>query len=261
MTSPLVPREFAFDVAADLDTVWRALTTAEGLAAWYVVAADIDLREGGELRLDWGVGDAPMGTFDAVDPPHRLRLVYEHQDGQPTGAEEWLLSHDTGVTHVRLIHSLPVAAGATWDDTYPGIVRGWALFLGTLEWLLEAGHEPRRTATPVVAPLAPGAWSRVLAVLGLAGTPPGGHIVASSAGDGEVLVSADGYSLLMEFDGKGTLLVDVEGDTLYTVAATYGDDPSVPDLQRRLVDLAGALCAAAGNSENAVDPAGARTSS
>ena len=32
----LVPREFSFNVRAERDLVWEALTTSDGLASWYV---------------------------------------------------------------------------------------------------------------------------------------------------------------------------------------------------------------------------------
>ena len=42
----LVGREFHFDVQADLDLVWDALTTSEGLTTWYVADATVDPRQG-----------------------------------------------------------------------------------------------------------------------------------------------------------------------------------------------------------------------
>ncbi len=242
MSDPLVPRTFELDVRASLDDVWAALTTAEGLACWYVVDAEVDLTPGGTLRLDWGAGMQALGEFAEIDPPRRLRLVYGDEDGEPTGAEEWLLDHAGGVTHVRLIHSLPVAADNAWDDAYPGIVRGWSLFMGTLQWVLDRGLPLRRVSLPLVAPLGGGAWHRVLGALGLGSTPAVGARIATPAGDAEVLVAVDGYSLLLAYDHPATLLTDVEGDSLYTLAAAYDDHDHVPP---DLLELAGRVSAAA----------------
>lgn len=243
-------REFDLDVEAELDLVWDALTTSAGLASWYVVAADVDLQPGGKLTVDWGVGPVAMGEFDVIEAPQRLRLIYREGGGAPTGAEEWLLSHDNGVTHVRLIHSLPVEPGSTWDDTYPGIVRGWSLFMGTLAFVVERHGRLGRAAEVRVGDIEPGAWEGVLGVLGLAASPvPGGQISLPEAGPADVVVSVDGFSLLFAVDDTATLLIDVEGDSLYTVAATYGPAAVASDVLRgQLVAIAEAACRAASGS-------------
>ena len=48
--------ERTVDLAHPPRTVWAALTTAEGLAAWFGEEADIDLRPGGAARMRWASG-------------------------------------------------------------------------------------------------------------------------------------------------------------------------------------------------------------
>lgn len=243
-----VGREFDFEVEAELDLVWRALTTADGLATWYVDHADVDARPGGELKVDWGTGPHAMGTYEVVEPPHRLKLVY---GGDEVGAEEWLLSHADGVTHVRLIHSLPVEDGATWDDQYGDITRGWSLFMGTLAWVGRTIGELGRRSEVRIGSIASGAWPRVLDALGVASTPSAGDRLAlPDLPAAEVLVGHDGLSMLAAFGDRATLLVDVEGDSLYTVSATYGaDSDDLAQLLATITDLAQRLCDAAGSTE------------
>ena len=240
-------RDFSLHVESDLELVWNALTTAEGLASWYVVAADIDATVGGTLTVDWGAGPMGLAIIDEIDPPDRLELVYRDEEGRPSGAEEWLLSHENGITHVRLIHSLPVAEGATWDDTYPGIVRGWSLFMGTLAFVANRRKRLGRRAEARIGDLAPGAWKRVLSLLGLEQTPKAGdHLTLLGTERAEVLISVDGFSLLLAVGDEATLLIDVEGESLYTVAATYAvDSPPVVELRKRLVAIAELACEAA----------------
>lgn len=239
----VVGREFEWQVESDLDTVWRALTTPEGLATWYVSNAEVDAREGGELKVDWGTGPFAMGSFEAVDPPHRLKLVY---GGDQVGAEEWLLSHEGGVTYVRLIHSLPVEDGKTWDDVYPDIVRGWSLFMGTLQWVTGTVGELGRRSEVRLGDIAKGAWDRVIEALDLHGTPAAGATIAlDGLPHADVLIGVDDYSLLLAFADRATLLVDVEGPHLYTLAATYGDTED-PNLLAGITALAERLCVAAG---------------
>ena len=60
------------DIEAPIQRVWDALTTPEGLLAWFPTeGARIDLRPGGTLSLVWA-DDADEGVVDAVEPPHRF---------------------------------------------------------------------------------------------------------------------------------------------------------------------------------------------
>ena len=242
----LVPREFAFDVNADIGIVWDALTTAQGLATWYVEHATIESRVGGNLEVDWGIGSYAMGTFDIVEPPKRIRLVY---GGPDVGTEEWVLHHEDGVTHVVLVHSLPVDDGETWDDRYADIVRGWLLFHSTLVWVATAVGKLGRRSEVRLGAISDGAWVRVLATLDLTVTPsPGSTIDIAGLPQGEVLVAVDEFSLLIGFEERATLLVDVEGSTLYTLSATYGKETeNTTRLRGDLTAIAEQLCAAAGS--------------
>lgn len=245
MTDDLTPRVFEFEVAADFDLVWRALTTAEGLASWYAVDAAIEPEIGGEMSIDFGTGPVAMGNITDIEPGRRLRLVYGG-DGGP-GVEEWLIDGDETVTRLRLVHSLPVADGDTWDGTYPGIVRGWSLFMGTLHFVAgRVGRLGRKTEVRI-GEIADGVWNSVLESLGLGTTPEVGQRIGLGALDADVLVSVDDYSLLLSVEDRGTLLIDVEGDSLYTVAATYGaEDSRAAALREALTEVAERACAAAG---------------
>ena len=241
----LIAREFSFEIHAGIDLVWDALTTAEGLASWYVTKASIDPQVGGHLEVDWGTGLYAMGVFEVVDSPTRIRLVY---GGTEVGTEEWILTYEDGVTHVLLVHSLVVEDGETWDGRYADIVRGWLLFHSTLVWVAGTVGELGRRSDVRLGSIAEGAWTRVLESLDLSRTPtPGSTIGIDGLPPGDVLVAVDGYSLLVGFDSGATLLIDVEGPTLYTLAATYGDETEASrHLRIRLADVAERLCAAAG---------------
>ena len=48
--------ERTVEIAHPPDQVWAALTTAEGLSAWFGDEAAIDLRPGGSAWMKWGSG-------------------------------------------------------------------------------------------------------------------------------------------------------------------------------------------------------------
>ncbi len=60
-----------------IEKVWAALTVPERLAAWFA-DADIDLRVGGKLRLNWNKGahQAEM-TITVCEPPRSLAWIWE----------------------------------------------------------------------------------------------------------------------------------------------------------------------------------------
>jgi len=51
-----------------VDRVWTAITTAEGLGAWFGDSAEIDLRVGGTARLTWNSGDAAQLRIERIEP-------------------------------------------------------------------------------------------------------------------------------------------------------------------------------------------------
>lgn len=211
---------FDVEIIASLDEVWEMLTTDRGVAAWYGVDAAIDLRPGGTYRVVWD-DEAAEATVDAVEPPRRLRLVYDPD--RPSGAEEWLLEHDAGVTRVRLIHTLPDPGVDDWDDYYGDFRRGWRLFLASLRWALEEASTPWRRACCGRVPVPDRAtgWAHVLDALDLDRTPV--HGAAIDVGS-VVLVDAP-HSLLLAGDDT-TLLCDLEGTgdnlAIYVQAAVHG---------------------------------------
>src|SRR5688572_13091296 len=236
-------RRYDVDVHASLEDVWAALTTADGLRSWFVVDAKVVEGVGGEVYLDWGLGQSGSQPITAWEPMSRLCVAW----GPPPDAdadavvdavvdaadlptaEEFLLSHDHGVTHVRVVMSLP----GEWtgqDD----LDRGWALFLANLRFFLEqAGGRTRTTelrhANTTLDRDA--AWAAVTDALGLPRTlDVGAAIEIPGVGPATVAVSFTGSVLLTAGDDT-TVLLDLEGDPatllLYGQAATHGpDDPA-----------------------------------
>jgi len=64
---------------APVEKVWAALTTPERLADWFA-QAEVDLRVGGAIRLDWnGMNQAEM-RITVCDPPRSLAWIWELGD-------------------------------------------------------------------------------------------------------------------------------------------------------------------------------------
>lgn len=61
-----------------VDRVWRAVTEAEHLAAWFPGAPEFDLREGGAVRFaEFARDPAEFGEVLALDAPRLLRFTWD----------------------------------------------------------------------------------------------------------------------------------------------------------------------------------------
>ncbi len=260
MTSkPAKKLEFTTSVAAPIAAAWDAITTAQGLSAWYVSSAEINAELGGEVSISFGEGPPGVSKIDVWEPPNRVRFAYVPQGGMEVGdmeggSEEWLLSHEDGVTTVRLIHSLPDPGVDDWEGYYGDITRGWTLFLATLRFYVERTERTGRVtslAVPKVTGESEVVWQRLQDELRLGSVVPG-TTTSVSIGDetvpATVLEAAPPLGLLLDVDGT-LLFADIEGGgdhrMLYTLASTF--TPHSPVQQaRRTGRVAAAERAAAG---------------
>ena len=138
--------ERTVEVAAPPDKVWAALTTAEGLAAWFGDEASIDLRPGGAGWMRWAGGATAEMRVERVEEPvvfgftwqiHGLpagdpRRTYVEFTLEPAGAGTRLTVVETGFAQ------LP---DDEYRTAYDGHTEGWVRELGELvSYLNAAGH-------------------------------------------------------------------------------------------------------------------------
>lgn len=135
--------ERTVEVAHPPGTVWAALTTAEGLGAWFGDEATIDLRPGGSARMRWTGGPTVDMRVERVEEPTAFgftwhiyglpeddpRRTYVEFTLEPIGAGTRLTVVETGFAQ------LPEDA---YRKAYDGNTRGWASELGELVDYLDA---------------------------------------------------------------------------------------------------------------------------
>ncbi len=255
---PAKKLEFTITVAAPLDAVWESITTGQGMSAWYVSAADVTPGLDGEVKISFGEGPPGVSRIDAWEPPNRVRFAYVpaggmEVDGMEGGSEEWLLTHDAGVTTIRLVHSLPDPGVEDWEGYYGDITRGWTLFLATLRFYVESTERKGRVSTLSVPPVSVEAetvWQRLQEELAIGSVTAGDTTTVTIGGEtipARVLESIAPLGLLLDVEGT-LLFTDLEGSgdhrILYTLASTYGED--TPREQARRTGLVAAAERAAG---------------
>ena len=74
--------ERTVELAAPPEKVWAALTTAEGLAAWFGDEAAIDPRPGGSAWMKWNEGHTAQMRVERVEEPRVFGFTW-HIFGLP----------------------------------------------------------------------------------------------------------------------------------------------------------------------------------
>jgi uncharacterized protein YndB with AHSA1/START domain len=135
--------ERTIEIARPPATVWAALTTAEGLGAWFGDRATIDLRPGGAAQVEWKEGPTADLRVERVEEPTVFGFTWHiyglpEDDPRRTYVEFKLEPIGTG-TRLTVVESgfaqLPEDA---YRAAYDGNSRGWASELGELVDYLDA---------------------------------------------------------------------------------------------------------------------------
>ena len=137
--------ERTVEVAHPPEKVWAALTTAEGLGAWFGNEATIDLRPGGAARMRWNEeGFTAEMRVERVEEPAVFgftwgiyglpaddpRRTYVEFTLEPAGAGTRLTVVETGFAQL---------GEDAHRKAYDGNTEGWAKELGELVAYLDAG--------------------------------------------------------------------------------------------------------------------------
>jgi uncharacterized protein YndB with AHSA1/START domain len=137
--------ERTVEIAHPPEKVWAALTTAEGLSAWFGDEATIDLRPGGEAEMRWSEeGFTAQIRVERVEEPAVFgftwpvyglpaddpRRTYVEFTLEPAGVGTRLTVTESGFAQ------LPEDAHR---KAYNANTEGWAKELGELAGYLDAG--------------------------------------------------------------------------------------------------------------------------
>jgi uncharacterized protein YndB with AHSA1/START domain len=123
-------------IAARPSIVFKALTTAEGIAAWFgpddvpVIAAEIDAREGGAYRVHFrtlnGDDHEARGEILEIDPPSRLVMSWRWAiGGEPV---------ESGRISRIAFDVKPVAGGAELTFNHTGLADAASVASHTHGW-------------------------------------------------------------------------------------------------------------------------------
>jgi uncharacterized protein YndB with AHSA1/START domain len=135
--------ERAVDIAHPPAKVWAALTTAEGLSAWFGQEASIDLRPGGSAQMKWDSGYTAEMRVERVEEPTVFGYTW-HIFGLPDDDPrrtyvEFTLEPAGAGTRLTVVESgFAQLTGDAHRSAYEGNTKGWASELGELVDYLHA---------------------------------------------------------------------------------------------------------------------------
>jgi uncharacterized protein YndB with AHSA1/START domain len=125
------------------ERVWAAITTAEGLGAWFGDEATLELRPGGPGRMSWTNGYAVDMRVERVEEPTVFGFTWQiyglpKDDPRRTYVEFTLEPVDAGTRLTVVESGFAQLPGEAYQVAYDGNTKGWASELGELLSYLDA---------------------------------------------------------------------------------------------------------------------------
>jgi uncharacterized protein YndB with AHSA1/START domain len=135
--------ERTVEIAHPPDQVWAALTTAEGLGAWFGNEAAIDLRPGGSAWMRWTGGHTADMRVERVEEPRVFGFTWPifglpEEDPRRTYVEFTLEPAGTGTRLTVVETGFAQLPDDDYHKAYDGNTQGWASELGELVDYLDA---------------------------------------------------------------------------------------------------------------------------
>jgi uncharacterized protein YndB with AHSA1/START domain len=135
--------ERTMELAHPPDAVWAALTTPEGLAAWFGNEAGIDLRPGGTAWMKWTDGAAADMRVERVEEPKVFGFTWHiyglpEDDPRRTYVEFTLEPAGPGTRLTVVESGFAQLPGDAYRKAYDGNSQGWVSELGELAAYLDA---------------------------------------------------------------------------------------------------------------------------
>lgn len=125
-------------IAAEPETVWRALTEGDEITRWFAPSAESVPGPNGVIRLRWNT-DQSFDDCEIIewDPQARLTIGWRTSiDPARNLPVDIRLQRTDGGTLLRLVHA-GFLTDESWDDEFDSHGRGWSYELRSLKYYVE----------------------------------------------------------------------------------------------------------------------------
>jgi uncharacterized protein YndB with AHSA1/START domain len=135
--------ERSVELAHPPDKVWAALTTADGLAAWFGRQVTIDLRPGGAAQMTFASGLTVQMRVERVDEPRVFAFTWQlpdlPEDDPRRTYVEFALEPVGDGTRLRVVETgFAQLPDDTRREVYDSHAQGWTRELDELAAYLDA---------------------------------------------------------------------------------------------------------------------------
>ena len=211
--------DLSVEVPGTPEQVWQAVATGPGISSWFV-PHEVEERQGGQVRMDFGGGFTEGAAVTAWEPSRRVTFQGE---GDRALAFEWLVeARDGGSCVVRLVNT-GFGPGEDWDADYHGMSEGWPLFLENLRLHLTHFRGQRARAvlpTGMVPGTRDSVFEAACAALGvrpdlapgdrLEASAPGAPPLAGAVATAVTTAGTRAYHLVVDHPAPGTAFLSSE---------------------------------------------------
>lgn len=204
---------FTQTIAAPAAAVYYAWTNQAALVQWLCDNAQVSLRTGGPLFMEWRQANYyMMGEFTRLEPDH-LAFTWQGRGEPGPTLVDVLLEEQDGQTDVTVTHA-GLGQGEVWDTIRSQVRDGWEAGLDNLKKVLETGLDDRIFGRPFMGIFLGGVVSADhLAGLGLShpggiritGAMPGTGAEAIGLQDGDIILALDDEPIV-DFGAIGAIL-------------------------------------------------------
>ena len=128
-------------IKSSLEQVYKALTTREGLAAWWTNNTQGESKVGGALKFRFSAGDSEIGGFDMkiLELQPAKRVLWQVVDGPV----DWIDTKISFQLKQESEYSIVLFKHQDWKEPVEFMHHcstKWATFLMSLKSLLESGE-------------------------------------------------------------------------------------------------------------------------
>ena len=137
-------------IEAPVDVVWAVVTEPQHISSWFSHFAELELRPGGDLLLQWDEYGRVHGLVERVEPPHFFSFRWMVEPGHELTEDvstlvEFSLTAEGASTRLRVVESgfadlaLPDEERQRHLDSHG---RGWTQELGELDEYVRTSARP-----------------------------------------------------------------------------------------------------------------------
>lgn len=130
-------------IRAPAETVFRAVSEANGLTRWLCDRAELSAKVGGTYALSWKDGPTHTGTVVEFVPGRRLGLAWSWPGVALEGTVFSLAVEPVGGETLLTVEHTGFPKTEEWTDLYGGAEWGWTYFAMNLKSVLENGRDLR----------------------------------------------------------------------------------------------------------------------